>query len=137
MSSIYPRHRGTCPAGPDKFREFIPCAVAGRGIAVFALIFEKLAVKRRLLGSVILGIGGVSDTLGIEVRDIGVGMRDFEVGGDIRDIGRRGVVVGVCCVGVALPVRGIRLGVMTTAGILVGGEPRTLAFGDAFHRGRA
>lgn len=118
--------------------------MAGRGIAVFALIFEKLAVNRRLFGSGILGTGGVSDTRGIEfgfetARDMGAGMRDLgvEEGGDIRDTGRRGVVVGVCCVGVARPVRGIRLGVMTTAGILVGGEPRTLAFGDAFHRGRA
>ena len=44
--------------------------------------------------------------------------------------------------GVARPLRGIRLGVTTTAGTLggdfCGGEPpRILAIGDAFHRGRA
>jgi hypothetical protein len=44
-------------------------------------------------------------------------------------------VLGI--VGVARPLRGIRLGVMTTDGILGGGEPKTLAIGDAFHRGRA
>ena len=45
-------------------------------------------------------------------------------------------------VGVARPLRGMRLGVMTTVGSLVeetfgGVEPKTLAIGDEFHRGRA
>ena len=45
-------------------------------------------------------------------------------------------------VGVARPLRGMRLGVMTTVGSLVEGifggvEPKTLAIGDEFHRGRA
>lgn len=50
--------------------------------------------------------------------------------------GRLGEIV-VAAVGVARPERGIRLGVMTTEGILGGGEPRTLAIGEAFHLGRA
>ena len=53
--------------------------------------------------------------------------------------GRIGVMLGVCKVGVARPlVRwGMRLGVTTTEGTLGGGEPRTTALGEEFHRGRA
>lgn len=50
---------------------------------------------------------------------------------------RLGEIV-VAAVGVARPEPlGIRLGVMTTEGILAGGEPKTLAIGEAFHLGRA
>jgi len=52
---------------------------------------------------------------------------------------RIGVTLGVCMVGVARPlVRcGMRLGVTITEGTLGGGEPRTTALGEEFHRGRA
>jgi hypothetical protein len=49
---------------------------------------------------------------------------------------RVGVVVGPA-VGVIRPLRGIRLGVTVTAGNLDGRDPRTLAIGEEFHRGRA
>ena len=39
--------------------------------------------------------------------------------------------------GLALPLRGMRLGVTTTAGTLGGVLPRTFAIGDEFHLGRA
>jgi hypothetical protein len=51
---------------------------------------------------------------------------------------RVGVMAGGWSVGAAMLERwGIRLGVTTTAGILGGGEPRTAALGEEFHRGRA
>ena len=99
---------------------------------------------RRACASGSLGTGGVSETRETVVEfdtvlDMGVGRWDFavDVGGDIiRDAGRAGVC-GVACVGVCRPLRGIRLGVTTTDGILLGGVPRTLAIGEAFHLGRA
>ena len=154
---FYPRHLGC--GRPVTLLEFIPCAVDGLGIPdvlpLMGDIFEKFAVCRRLARSGRLGTGGdgsaepgLRDKFGFDaIRDnfadvvpfpaeVGTrfsGLRDF--GGIVCD-GRVGVILEFT-VGVARPLRGIRDGVTTTAGIFEGGEPRTLAIGEAFHRGRA
>lgn len=154
---FYPRHLGCGRLVP--FREFIPCAVDGRGIPDIlpfgGEIFEKFAVCRLVVTSGTFGTGGegsaepevrrkfgfetIRDNLADGVprpTDEGIrfsGLRDFGV---IGCEGRVGVILEFS-VGVARPLRGIRDGVTTTAGILGGREPRTLAIGEAFHRGRA
>jgi hypothetical protein len=155
--TLYPRHFGC--GGLAAPREFIPCAVDGRGIPDVlpfgGEILEKFAVCRRVARSGSLGTGGggpagpeVRDKFGFETirdnladglprpTDEGIrfsGLRDFGV---VVCDGRVGVILEFG-VGVARPLRGIRDGVTTTAGIVGGGEPRTLAIGEAFHRGRA
>ena len=156
-SYFYPRHLGC--GRPVILLEFIPCAVDGLGIPdVLPLtgdIFEKFAVCRRVARSGSLGTGGggsagpvLRDRFGFDTirdnradgvplpADVGTrfsGLRDF---GLIGCDGRVGVILEFS-VGGARPLRGIRDGVTRTAGTFRGGEPRTLAIGEAFHRGRA
>jgi hypothetical protein len=76
-------------------------------------------------------LGGVPRPIATGIRLLGL-LEDGVVG----RVGREGVAVGTL-VGLALPLRGMRLGVTTTEGILGCGEPNTLAIGEAFHLGRA
>jgi len=76
-------------------------------------------------------LGGVPRPTATGMRLLGL-LEDGVLGRVRRD----GVTAGAL-VGLALPLRGMRLGVTITEGILGGVEPKTLAIGEAFHLGRA